>query len=505
MEALETHLRLVENLARELGGAERIETHISSLLLTSEFVYKLKKPLDLGFLDFSSLEKRRIGCEDELRLNRRTAPELYLGVVEIRGRVDSPEIGGSGPLLDCAVKMRRFEEANRLDHLLEQGRLSLKLVDELADAVAAFHESLVGTGGPAVTSQGIVSNFCDEVIAPMRANFMALLSRGDADTKTRLAQLGAWTEREFEALRNTLFERELQGFVRECHGDLHLANLALVDGRITLFDCIEFNGELRWVDVSCDLAFLTMDLANRGAHRFAHRLLDRYLAKTGDYGGLATLGFYQMYRAMVRAKICAIRLGQVDCDRAPIELELAGYMALGQSYLQPARMRLILMHGVSASGKSWVSQALLESIGAIRLRSDRERKRLFGPAPDLYGPECTQATYDRLLELCEGVLDAGYPVIVDATFLQPDQRKPFAALAKRLQIPMTIVHTHADLPTLQERLKARAKQADNISDATDEVLQTQLQTLEPLGANEPVVRWDTTIETPIAELVAQLH
>lgn len=490
------HLRLIENLAAKLGGAERIETHISSLLLTSDRVYKFKKPLDLGFLDFSTLEKRRKGCEDELRLNRRTAPDLYLSVVGVHGTPTEPDFDGDGPVLDYAVQMRRFDEAFRLDHMLKDGRLLTTHVDELADCVAGFHARVEKASG----DQGCLQ----KVIGPMRANFMELLSRGDAEQREHLARLGAWTERSFEALSELIDARRDNGFVRECHGDLHLGNIALVGGRITPFDCLEFNADLRWIDVISDLAFLTMDLQDRGAFAFSYRVLDRYLSATGDYGGLALLRFYQMYRAMVRAKVCAIRLGQAGCESEPIQKEYDGYMALAAAYLKPKQPRLILMHGVSASGKSWVSQELVEELGAIRLRSDRERQRMFEADGASYEPQNVQAVYDRLLELCGGVLRSGYTAIVDATFLNPEHRTPFVNLASDMDVAMTIVHTTADFETLQARLQRRAQDEENISEATHKVLVAQLSALEPLGRAEPVVTWDTTTDQPIAKLIDQL-
>ncbi len=491
---------MVDNLAASLGGAERIETHISSLLLTRDTVFKLKKPLDLGFLNFSTLEQRRVACEDELRLNRRTAPDVYLGVVEVCGSIEQPEFQGPGPAIDFAVKMRRFEEADRLDHMLTRGELKAHHVDELADGIAGFHGSIVQGREPNL------ADACQRVITPMRENFLELLKREQRpEARESLAQLAAWTERRFEAYAPMLTARQEQGFVRECHGDLHLGNIALVDGRPTPFDCIEFSAELRWSDVLCDLAFLTMDLDDRGASKLSHRVLDRYLEITGDYAGLSLVRFYQIYRAMVRAKVCSIRLGQIRGDKQECQAEYDGYLDLATRYLSPGRRRLILMHGVSASGKSWVSQELIEALGAIRVRSDRERKRLFAGEAGLYDETATQATYQRLLELCERILRADYPVIVDATFLKPEQREPFAGLAGQMDVPMTIVHTFAPPEVLEQRLQKRAQEKDNISDATASVLHEQLQSLEPFGPSEPVVDWNTAAARPLTDLLAQLR
>ncbi|MDF1836941.1 MAG: AAA family ATPase [Planctomycetota bacterium] len=500
MASSEVHAAMVENLASWLGGAERIETHISTLLLTADRAYKLKKPLDLGFLDFSTLEKRRVACEDEVRLNRRTAPGLYLGVVEIRGELDAPRIGGTGPLLDHAVEMRRFDEVDRLDHMLTRGELKAHHADELADRIAEFHGSISRADGTQLGDAGT------RVITPMRENFLELLKREQRpESKGALAQLAAWTERCFEAYAPMLTQRQADGFVRECHGDLHLGNIALVEGRVTPFDCIEFSAELRWSDVLCDLAFLTMDLDERGASQLSNRVLDRYLELTGDHAGLSLVRFYQVYRAMVRAKVCAIRLGQAQVDRKGCLKEYDAYLDLATRYMEPGRRRLILMHGVSASGKSWVSQELLERLGAIRVRSDRERKRLFPNQADPYDTKATLATYQRLLELCERILRADYPVIVDATFLKAEQREPFAWLAGQMDVPLTIVHTFAPPEILEQRLKDRASDKDNISDATASVLHAQLQSLEPFAAQESVVDWDTSKASPLPDLIAQLR
>ncbi|MCA9001277.1 MAG: AAA family ATPase [Planctomycetes bacterium] len=494
------HQRMVDCLADWLGGAERIETHISSLLLVDEFVYKLKKPLDLGFLDFRTLDRRHLACQDELRLNRRTAPKLYLSVEEVRGTIDDARFGGAGPILDYAVKMRRFAEGDRLDHLLSAGRMTGEMVDELADSVVHFHDHAARADRPDSPSEAI-----EPVLAPMRANFVELRACADVlGSRERLERLEDWTERSANTLHTHIIERQARGSVRECHGDLHLANIALVDGRVTPFDCIEFDAELRWIDVMSDLAFLTMDFEDRGASRWAHRVLDRYMEIGGDLAGLHLVRFYQVYRALVRAKIAAIRWRQSDADQEACQREFESYMDLADRMLLVPPARVILMHGVSCSGKSHVSQQLVEHLGAIRLRSDRERKRLFPGSTDLYDECKTQATYDHLLRCSEGILRAGFPVIVDATFLNADQRQPFAQLAASKSIPMTIVHTQAHPSILHERMARRATDKGNISDATAAVLQNQLDQLAPLHDNEPILHWDTSEPGRIEDLIAAL-
>jgi len=285
-----------------VAGVRVLETHISWVLLTGEYAYKIKKPVGLGFLDFSSLELRRHYCEEELRLNRRLAPELYLDVVEIRGTPGAPRIGGEGPLLEYAVRMREFPQAALASRALASGAFGAAEVDALAALVARFHEGALR----APESERFGSP--DVVLADALQNFEQLLPLVKSAPDDRaLRELRLWTKREFAARGEALAARRKQGFVRECHGDLHLRNIVLLDGRPVPFDCIEFNAELRWIDVMSEVAFLAMDLEDRGRRDLAWRFLGRYLEATGDYAGLAVLPFYLVYRALVRAKVHLLR------------------------------------------------------------------------------------------------------------------------------------------------------------------------------------------------------
>ena len=458
-----------------------IETHISWVILTGEFAYKLKKPLDLGFLDFSTLDKRQACCAAEIRLNRRLAPDIYLDVVPVTGTEAAPRLGGDGPVLEWAVKMRAFPADATLDR---ETSLGGEQIDAIADRVAAFHQAIAAA--PADSAFGRPA----AVMAPVAANFAHLRSLAPpADLVPRIDRLDAWSRAEGERLAEHFAARKAAGFVRECHGDLHLGNIAWVNDEPLIFDAIEFNPDLRYIDVVNEIAFLTMDLAHRDRDGLAWRVLNRYLEHTGDYAGLAALPYYQVYRAMVRAKVAAILAGQHGGDLA----DTRAYLALAERLAQPRRPALVLMHGVSGSGKSWHAQQLLEALGAVRLRSDVERKRLFGLGATassagvpggIYTREAGQRTLTHLLDASRLLLAAGFSVIVDATFIRRDWRQPFADLADALGLPWFIAAARADPDTLRERVARRQALGGDASEADLAVLEAQLASAEPFTETE---------------------
>jgi aminoglycoside phosphotransferase family enzyme/predicted kinase len=472
-----------------------VETHISWVLLTGPHAYKVKKPVDLGFLDFSTLDQRQRACEEELRLNRRLAADLYQAVVPITGSLEEPRMGGVGEALEYAVRMRQFDPEQQLDRVLARGELQARTMDRLAARLAAFHADIPAAGAerPFGTPEAVAT--------PMRENFRQIRPRvTDPADLTRLDRLAQWTETHLAALHASLATRKRDGFVRECHGDLHLANMALDrdrDGEVIVFDCIEFNPNLRWIDVMSEMAFLTMDLTERGRPDLAARCLNGYLEHTGDYSGLGVLRLYQVYRAMVRAKIAAIRLSQEDPQGSEAEAtrgELRGYLDLARAYTEPAHPFLAVTRGVSGSGKTTLTQPLLERLSGVRIRSDVERKRLFGLAPlersgsalsaGIYTAEASVRTYARLEELAAGVLRAGLPVFVEATFLRRDSRERMRALAAREGVPFALLDFRADPRTLRDRVAHRQAQASDASEADVAVLENQLASREPLGADE---------------------
>lgn len=473
-----------------VSNVELIETHISWVLLAGDYAYKIKKPVVLPFLDFGTLAARRAICEDEVRLNRRLAPHVYLGVVPITGSVETPIVEGSGTVLEYAVKMRRFEQDALFDHMLARGALSPQLIDRLAERIAAFHAEAPATPGPDFGTP-------DKVLQPALDNFSEMLPHADSERRAMLDALSDWTRQTFTRLEPVFAARHRDGYVRECHGDLHLRNIALIDGNPVPFDCIEFSAGFRWIDVIDEAAFLVMDLMDRGRPDLGYRFLDGYLAATGDYAGVAVLRFYLVYRALVRAKIHDLRARQSHADpREAARLQAAAdhYLTLANDIAHTDRPALILMHGFSGAGKSRVATTLTEALGAVRLRSDVERKRLFGldagarshsgVDAGIYHREAGAKTYARLSELAQTILTAGYPAIVDAAFLARSQREPMRELADRLGAPLRIVHCSADSDTLRERVRARAERGDDASEATLEVLERQMTSHEPFTTAE---------------------
>jgi hypothetical protein len=469
-----------------------IETHISFVVLTGTFAYKIKKSVDLGFLDFTNLEKRRFYCDEELRLNLRLAPEIYLDVVPICGTPEAPRIGGAGEVVEYAVRMREFPQDALAERVLARGELTLRQVDKLAAGIARFHSDaprsseIDGFSTPEAALALALQNFAQIRTLP-----------GQAESRPVLEEVERWTRREHARLREILAERKREGLVRECHGDLHLGNIVFLEGEPLVFDCIEFNPELRWIDVMNEVAFLVMDLQAAGRTDFARRFLNGYLEATGDYAGLRVLRYYCVYRAMVRAKVMLMRASQQECtpeDRASATALFGRYLSVAASCAQPSRSFVLITHGFSGSGKTTLSQPLVELTGAIRVRSDVERKRIHGLAPKvrpgsgiaegLYGPDATESTYRRLLDLARIIVEAGHSVIVDATFLQHRQRDMFRALAARAGIPFLIVDFNASEGLLRERILARSDRGDDASDADLAVLEHQLRTHEPLQTDE---------------------
>ena len=480
-----------------------VETHISWVLLTPTQAFKLKKPVRLPFVDFGSVEARRHFCEEELRLNQRYAPALYIDVAPVCGTPDAPRIGGEGPVIDHAVRMRRFPPSSLLVDLLATGRLQPPQLDDFAQRLAALHAS-----APRASP---TSDFgSPERVVRAATDVLAALEQRAVDS--RLATLGAWLREQQQALSMAWTDRQQGGAVRECHGDLHMANVVLVDGALTPFDCIEFDPALRWIDVMSDVAFLTMDLKAHGRADLAFRFLDAWLQHSGDYAGLQVWRFYEVYRALVRA--LASGLG----PKGPTDAVRPDHLACATQLAQQAAggARLLITHGFSGSGKSSVAAQLLCAAGAVRLRSDVERKRLYGLDPlarsaglglDLYGAQATRRTFERLHACARDALLAGYPVIVDAAFLRSAERRRFEALATELRVPFNILDCHADTATLRRRVATRDAAGNDASEAGPAVLERQLQSHEPLAADERRLTIEVSTQEPvdIARIAARWH
>ena len=507
------HRRLVAALCDpapygpDVTRVEHIETHISDVFLSGRHAYKIKKPVALGFLDFTTLAARHAFCLGELRLNRRLAPALYLDVVPITGTPARPEIGGAGPVIEYAVKMREFPQDALASRVLERGELTAQHVDALAADVAAFHGRVAVAGADGRFGEPV------RILDTALQNFDQILPlRDDPAAQSTISSLRDWTRAEHAVCADAFAMRRHGGFVRECHGDLHLGNIALIDGRMTIFDCIEFNDELRWIDVMSEVAFAVMDLMGRQRPDLGWRFLDRWLEITGDHGGVAVLRFYLVYRAMVRAKVTCLRAAQLAPGDARCALlaEHGRYVELARHCARPPRRAIIVTHGLSGSGKSTLTQALLEGAGAIRVRTDVERRRLAGLGAaarsgsslgaGMYSEAATQATYRRVATLVRGIVNAGHVAIADGTFLQRAQRDLLRRLAADLGVPFAIASFAASPETLRERIARRARAGTDASEADLAVLAHQLRTQEPLAEDECIDVVAIDAEAPIDRL-----
>ncbi|MEJ2400755.1 MAG: Mut7-C RNAse domain-containing protein [Xanthomonadales bacterium] len=476
-----------------------VETHSSWVILTGDYAYKLKKPVALGFLDFSTRALRRACCEEEVRVNRRTAPSIYLGVKPVGAAAHGPRIGVR-PALDYVVAMRQFPHEARLDRRIERAPFGAAEEEALAQAIADFHAGLAAV--PTVADEP------ERTVRPARNNFRHL---DPADVSDRFAQklavIEGWTLQEAESRAAAIRRRAAAGHVRDCHGDLHLENIVCLDGRFVPFDAIEFNPELRRIDTANDIAFLVMDLLARGRPDSAYGVFGAWLERTGDYDSLCVMRFYLVYRAMVRAVVSAIREAQSgpwETDSAPgaeaghepsFRPGPERYIALAAELVDTPPPMLILMHGLSGSGKTWTSNRLLRELPGVRVRSDLERKRLAGLMgaaragaagidAGLYAPEVSARTYDILAGACATGLEAGFTMIADAAFLRRKDRRRFIELAAQCGARVGIVACEADTATLQRRIRRRMGEGRDASDADIAVLEHQLVAREPLDAGE---------------------
>jgi aminoglycoside phosphotransferase family enzyme/predicted kinase len=467
-----------------------IETHISWVVLTGPFAYKIKKPVNFGFLDFTGLDDRKHFCNEELRLNQRLTEGLYLEVLPITGSAEAPQLNGDGPVIEYALKMRQFPQSQLLAEVQSRGELTTDHIDALASQIAHFH-----LNAPRVAPEHPLASSA-AIMAPVTQNFEQIRPMlSDKADLVQLDALQAWADASFERLQPLFERRRTEGFIRECHGDIHLGNATIVDGKVVLFDCIEFNEPFRLTDVTADAAFLAMDLEDRNLKPLARRFISAWLEQTGDYDALEILNFFKAYRAMVRAKVGLFRLGQEEnpVQRAVILRQYRSYAALAESYSAIPSRLLAITHGVSAVGKSHVAMRLVEALGAIRLRSDVERKRLFGEqqaaekgqlTAGIYSQDASAATYQRLHQLASAALHAGFPVVIDATYLKQAQRHAARDVAQETGAPFLILDCQAPETVIASWLAQRQAAAKDPSDATLEVVKAQQASREALDAEE---------------------
>ena len=457
------------------ASVDTITTHASMIFLAGDCAYKLKRAVKYSYLDYSTAELRRRACEAELALNRRTAPELYLSVTPVRRAGDGAlSFDGPGESVDWLVVMRRFPQDALLSQVAERGALTETLARDLADRIADFHAMAEVT-----RDQGGAAG----VRAVIQINDENLRRSPPLDVSTSdIGRLCDATEAALSKHAALLDERRAGGRVRRCHGDLHLGNICLVDGRPTLFDCIEFSDLIACIDVLYDLAFLLMDLRHRGLHRHCGVVFNRYLDLTGDDDGIRALALFLSLRASVRAHVTATAAARgVGAERERQLAEARSYFDLATNLLQPQPPRLIAIGGLSGTGKSSVAAALAGELGGVAgarvLRSDVVRKQLFGVRPEqrlpaeAYSKEVNDRVYATLEERTRRLLASETSVILDAVAARPDERAAFAALAHRAGVAFAGIWLEAPPATLMARVEQRGQDA---SDATAAVLQQQL-------------------------------
>jgi hypothetical protein len=473
-----------------------MQTHVSYVFLTGDYAYKVKKPVNFGFLDFSTLEARQHFCLEEIRMNRENAPEIYLDVLAVTQSGNSFALGATGTdqPVEYVLKMREFSQDDLFICMFEQDRLTQTQMEELGRIVAQFHAK--AQTNDYIRSFGEVSKIRQAIDENYEQTAKYI---GGPQTSQQFEETRQFTDA-FFADEQELFNSRIQNnWIRECHGDLHLRNICLWHDKIQLFDRIEFNEPFRFVDVMYDIAFAVMDLEARGRKELGNAFLNTYIEQTGDWEGLQVLPLYLSRQAYVRAKVTSFLLDDPAVDHDSKEEALATaaqYYKLAWDYTRSQKGQLILMSGLSGSGKTTVARHLARRLGAIHIRSDAVRKHLAGipleqaGGAELYTSQMSQKTYDRLLELGIKLADRGFPVILDAKYDRRALRQDAIARANEHQLPVRIIHCTAPEAVLRDRLSSRT---NDISDATADLLTQQQAAAEPFGDAEQSLL--TTIDT----------
>lgn len=501
-----------------VGEVELVTTHISWIFLAGDYAYKIKRPVRYSFIDLTTLERRRFFCEEELRLNRRFAPELYIEVCKVLSAEGIARMEGSEPagargsaldtelILDYAVRMRRFARAEELDRLLDARRIEPHELETFGHELAQLHARLPAApaaaawGRPQAVQAHLLQNLqeCADAARVFGASADVLALQDGL--QARLAASTSWMD-----------ARRASGRIRECHGDLHSRNIVRVRGRLVPFDCLEYDPALRWIDTADEIAFLTSDMKARERPLRAHAFRTGYLAESGDYHACRVLALYETHRALVRAKIAALSATQnADAGaREALRREHGRLVTFAREALAPKAPRLLLMSGLSGSGKTWLARQLAARLSAVHIRSDVERKRRAGLrelAPShsrlgegLYSPEATAMLYEDLARAADDVLSGDITAILDATFLERAQRAHFTELAARHGACLHLIHCEAPEQLLRARITERSRTRSDSSEAGLEVLAWQSAHAEPVMADEgiDVIGVDTAGTSPL--------
>jgi aminoglycoside phosphotransferase family enzyme/predicted kinase len=494
------------------GAVDVIQTHISYLFLTDSYAYKVKKPVNFGFLDYTTLERRRLLCEKEVALNARLCPDTYLGVVPITRQGDRLALGGEGEAVEYAVKMVRLPDDRMLRHVLARGEGHPWIFVRIAEVLADFHARAASS--PAIADMkrldGVKFN-CEENFQQTEGYVGRLLER-------RRFELIRISTELFLTRHRALFERRAdEGRVRDGHGDVHLDSICVTDP-VRIFDCIEFNERFRYQDVAEEVAFLAMDLEFHGYPDFAGAFVDAYVKASGDGELVRLLDFYKAYRAYVRAKINSFQLDDpnVHADRKEAIATIARrYYELAENYARRFNpRRLFITCGVTGSGKSTLARKLAEMYDVQILRSDAVRKELLGLEPldrrhvpygeGEYAPSITERTYATMAGRAEELLAAGHSVVLDGCFIKRDQRAGAIATALRLGVPSVLLECRASEEVIRERLERRVAKSGSVSDGRWEIYCTQLDEFEPPVEIPAAARVVLDRSRPIEELVEAL-
>ncbi len=513
MEALIRALHEPRAYPHPVKDIRLIQTHISWIFLTGKFAYKIKKPVNFGFLDFTTLEKRELFCKEEIRLNRRLSPDIYLGVVPIKKREDGYFFGNEGKTVEFAVKMKQLPKAACLTNFIEKGKISPSLMEKVAYLMADFYDK-------AETNEDIAKyGEPERVFINIEENFSQTVPHISITIEKKIYhELREYSFNFLEKEKDRFFRRIEEGKIKDGHGDFHCQNIYFYKDKVYVLDCIEFNERFRYADVAADVAFFLMDLDFRKAPSLGHHFLNTYLNITGDYGLLSVLDFYKIYRAYVRGKIGSFELNMPLSEDKKIDIteRARAYFNLAYHYLKDkGSPKIFATTGLLASGKSTVAKALASRLGAIVLRSDIIRKQAFGLKINehyyepfekgIYAPKITTAVYERLVELAKKILEYGFSVILDASFSKQDYRKKVVELSKEKNISYLFLHCICDEDTIKQRLLKREEKKGEISNGYYDLLSKFKTSFEPLAdLNAYSINTAQTLEKNINKIINSL-